>query len=351
MITQISSTAFMFEAILLAAILAIVTSLLAIRLAWRINLVDLPGAAPHKQHTRPTPLAGGIVLFATLFIGSWLTGLLQDATIRSIFIASAIVFAFGLWDDFMRIRPMTKLIGQILASIVLIFLGVSVQILESPEFFIRGSGGLYVALDWLITIFWLVGISNAFNFVDSMDGLAVGLGATSAAFFMLVTLDASQVELTRLSALIIGGCIGLYLFNAPTALLFLGDSGAQLLGFVLGALAIAYQPQNANQASSWLVPILLLAVPIFDAALVIISRIRRKKSIYVGAQDHTFHRLANLGLGPFRSVLVMQIAALLLGCLAVIVLSQPPLIANFIFVLVLAFGAVVLVYLERHNPI
>jgi UDP-GlcNAc:undecaprenyl-phosphate GlcNAc-1-phosphate transferase len=225
-------------------------------------------------------------------------------------------------------------------------MGVSIQIFESPEFFFGGSGPLNVYLDWLLTFLWVIGITNAFNFVDSMDGLSVGLGGLAAAFFMLVTLDAGQPALSRHSALILGVCIGLYFFNSPPAKLFLGDSGAQTLGFILAALAIAYRPVGANQSSSWVVPIMLLGIPIFDMALVVLSRFRRGRPIYISSLDHTYHRLLSFGWDSNRAVLFMHVVSLLLGCLAFVVLTRPPLLANGIFVAVLISGALAIVFLD-----
>lgn len=338
-----------FEAILLSLLLVAVLSWVSIRLAWYLKLIDLPGSAPHKQHTQPTPVAGGIALVLTLLISAWLFGILRDLNVTVTILAGSIVFIFGIWDDFKDIHPLVKLSGQIIAAVVLIRMGVYVRIFESPEFFIRGSDVVNVYLDWLLTIFWIVGITNAFNFVDSMDGLAVGLGGLAAAFFMLVTFDAQQPILSLYSALIIGVCVGLYFFNSPSALLFLGDSGAQTLGFILAVLAIAYRPQGANQSSSWFVPIMLLGVPIFDATLVVISRLRRKQPLFRAARDHTYHRLLKLGLSSTRAVLVMQGTALILGCLAFVVLPQPPLIANVVFIFIVLLSMLALFFLVRRE--
>jgi UDP-GlcNAc:undecaprenyl-phosphate GlcNAc-1-phosphate transferase len=201
----------------------------------------------------------------------------------------------------------------------------------------------------MLTILWVVGITNAFNFVDSMDGLAVGLGAMSAAFFVLLTLEAEQTVLVQHSVLILGVCIGLYLYNSPPAMLFLGDSGAQFLGFILAVLAIAYRSRSAFQASSWFVPVILFSVPIFDTLLIIISRLRRGRPIYAASQDHTYHRLSHLLGSSSRAVLVMQTGALLLCCLAILGLNQPPGIANIIYLTILVVGASALIFLEKRG--
>src|SRR3972149_3753355 len=125
----------------------------------------------------------------------------------------------------------------------------------------------------------IVGITNAFNFVDSMDGLALGLAGIAAAFFMLVTIDSAQPILAALSAVVFGATIGAYFFNAAPARMFLGDSGSQLLGFLLAAIGIAYTPASAGlpQGVTWFTPILVLGVPIFDMGLVVISRLRSRR--------------------------------------------------------------------------
>ncbi len=344
-----STSTSLFQAILAAMLLEVLFGLLSTRAARALKIVDYPGSAPHKQHRCPIPISGGIALVCTLLVSEVLFGTLHNESIRATFIAGLVIFIFGLWDDIKIASPVFKLIGQVLAAIILIQQGVSIRIFESPEFFLKITPTLSLYLDWILTILWIVGITNAFNFVDSMDGLAVGIGGMAAAFFMLVTLDAQQFELSLHSAIIIGACIALYFFNSPPALLFLGDSGAQTMGFILAVLAIAYVPQNANQSSSWLVPILLLGVPIFDTGLVVFSRLRRKQPIYVGARDHTYHRLLNLGFSSNRAVLLMQGVGRLLGCLAFILLHQPPLIANLVFALIVITGAVSIYILDRPN--
>ncbi len=344
--TDILSSAFLFEAVLISLATAVATSLISIQLAILWGWIDEPGSAPHKQHTYPTPLAGGLALFAAIVFSTGIAGLLDIPYVWGTFAAGFIVFAFGLWDDIKDIPPLVKLIGQVIAAVLLIRLGISIQIFESPEFFLHLNSRIDIYLDWLLTIVWVTGITNAFNFVDSMDGLAVGLGGTAAAFFMLVTLDARQFTLSAFSAVIIGICVGLYFFNSPPAKMFLGDSGSQTLGFILAVLAIIYRPLGANQSSSYVVPIMILGVPIFDMVLVVISRLRRKRSIYTAARDHTYHRLLALGLGPTRAVLIMQVVSLTLGCLAVVILNQPPLITNIVFIFVVLLSLFALLLLD-----
>jgi len=344
-----NSLIIIFGTLLAALLISLLISWVSIGIANRAGLIDRPGSAPHKKHGHPVPLAGGMSLFLTILLCAWFFGAFKNPMTRITILAALPVFVFGLWDDRKNLPPSVKLLGQIIAAILLIVQGVYIQIFESPEFFFYGTGGIYIFLDWLLTVFWVVGITNAFNFVDSMDGLAVGLGATAASFFLLVTLDSGQTMLSQYSAVLIGACIGLYFFNSPPAMFFLGDAGAQTLGFFLAVLGISYAPQGANQSSSWFVPIMLLGVPIFDAMLVIISRARRRKPIYAAGLDHTYHRLIQLGFHSNRAVLVMQVTSLSLGCLAFVSLIQSPVIANLIFALVLLAGAMTLVFLDQRT--
>jgi len=326
-----------FRLIFFSVILALLLSPLAARLAPRLRLIDIPGSLPHKQHDRTVPLMGGwVILFTLLAVGAPVLAASTGA-VPSILASSLIVFIFAVVDDRIGLSAPYKLIGQGAASAVLVLSGVQVQ-LFAP------------ALNWanvLITVVWLIGITNAFNFVDSMDGLAVGLAALSAGFFMLVTLDAGQTELSSLCAILLGACIGVYFFNVKPARLFLGDGGSQWLGFMLAAIGMVYTPVGFLRSQSWFVPILLVGVPIFDTVLIVYSRIRRGRSLYRASLDHTYHRLVRFGLDSNRSVLAMHLAALLLNCLAFILLEAAPLWANVLFVSVLAGGVLLMIWMDR----
>jgi UDP-GlcNAc:undecaprenyl-phosphate/decaprenyl-phosphate GlcNAc-1-phosphate transferase len=309
---------------------------IAIKVAVRFQLIDQPNSSPHKIHQHPIPKASGLAIGLAVVALNLLSGNVESSPIRAILLSSVIIFLFGLWDDTHRLSPQWKLIGQILGTIVLISQGVQIRML-----------GSMTILNIALTLIWVIGITNAFNLVDSMDGLVVGLAAIASAFFMLVTVDAGQTSLSLLSAIILGSAIGMLYFNALPARTFLGDSGAQFLGFVLAALAIAYTPPGLPQPSSWFVPILLLSVPIFDTSLVIVSRMKQRKAVYQAGLDHTYHRLVNLGLPSSRAVLTMHLSAIISGCLAFMALPLPPLWANIIFAFALMVGLFLIVWLEN----
>lgn len=347
MTSYIASTGYMFVNILLGLLFTFTSGWFAIRFTRRVGLLDDPNRASHKLHQVPIPLAGGIALVLSMTILVFFLGLWHGIEMGAMLLAALLVFALGLVDDARSLKPLPKLAGQSAAAIILVLAGVYIQIFETTSFFLSGSGQFYFWVDRILTVIWIVGITNAFNLVDSMDGLAVGLGGWSFAFFMLATFDSQQLSLSALSALLLGGCLALYYYNRSPARLFLGDSGAQTLGFLLAAIAILYAPLEKVQNSSWFVPVLLLGIPIFDTSLVVFSRLRRHKPFYQANRDHTYHRLVAMGLEPGRAVFLMHLTGLALECLAFIAVLTDPLYANLIFGGCLAAGLLALVILDH----
>ncbi len=331
--------------ILISATVTFIAALLAIQIAHRLGLIDRPGAAPHKQHKRPTPLAGGITIVLALAVVALLDRGWFSSITSALLMAAAVIFIFGMWDDVRSVPFWVKLIGQTIAVVILISRGIEVH-LFGP--FLFGIKGLLLGnfLNWFLTWLWIAGLVNAFNLVDSMDGLAVGIAASVLGFLLLMLAGTKQMALIQLTAVTLGICLGLYFFNAPPALLFLGDAGAQLLGLFSAVIAILFTPQAPSKASSWFAPILMLGVPIFDTSLVVISRMRRGQPFYSAGRDHTYHRLLALGFDSNRAVLLMHAASLFLGGMAYIALSLQPFYANLIFGLALLAGAVILFFLD-----
>ncbi len=326
-----------FRLILFSTLAALILAPLAGRLAIRLGWVDVPGSLPHKQHLREVSLGGGWSLALAISLGVLLFDFRPYSSIWRLLAASVPVFLFGVWDDRRGLSAPQKLLGQGLSALILILLDIHVRLFSDQ----------LAWLNYALTVFWLVGITNAFNFVDSMDGLAVGLGAITAAFFMLVMQESNQPGMSAFGALLVGACIGLYYFNASPSRLFLGDAGSQWLGFVLAALGIIYTPLGLLRSQSWFTPILLLGVPIFDTVLIVYSRLRRGRPWYLASFDHTYHRLVDFGFDTSRAVLAMHIASIVLGCLAFIALAQPPLLANGIFGACLLLGAAAILWMER----
>src|SRR5688572_12790380 len=260
-------------------------------LAEKLKLLDIPNAAPHKKHTKATPLAGGFLIFFTLLISSFFFRDQISPEMIAIFAGASVIFLFGLWDDTKGLSAAPKLLGQLAASILLISFGVQVRFMTNFALAGYVPSNIAETINILITLFWLIGITNAFNMIDSMDGIVAGLGSIASAFFMIATIISNQSTLTFWLAIIFGINLALYFWNGIKSRFFLGEAGAQTIGFLLASFGILYNPLNRNPESSWIVPIMLLGIPIFDTTLVVLSRLKRKQKIGSGRRDHTYHRL------------------------------------------------------------
>jgi UDP-GlcNAc:undecaprenyl-phosphate GlcNAc-1-phosphate transferase len=316
-------------------------------LAERLGIMDVPGSAPHKQHARPTPLAGGILIIVVIAVLVAIYRNFLSRDMLAVLIGAFIVFFFGLWDDYKGLSAGPKLIGQLIASAVVISLGVQVRfmtVLLDP-----GTISPVIAqlLNILITLFWLIGITNAMNMIDSMDGIVAGLGVIASAFFMSAAIFSEQTALAVWSANLLGISVGLYFWNGLSVRFFLGDSGAQTIGFLLASLGILYNPLNRNPESSWIIPIMLLGVPIFDTTLVVLSRLRRGQPVGSGRRDHTYHRFIKLGMKPRIAVLCVHGMALIISSLAFQTFYLKPWVAIIFFAGSILGGLTFLLWLER----
>ena len=215
--------------------------------------------------------------------------------------------AVGLIDDRLGLPAWVKLGGQLCGSIILVYFGIHVQ-LQLPS-----------AANYAITILWLVGISNAINFLDNMDGLSAGVSAVAASFILLLATVEGQFLVAALAAALLGATTGFLRYNFYPAEIYMGDAGSLFLGFMLAVLAMQLRfPQNSSFVT-WMVPFFILGVPIFDMVLVVFSRLRRGVSPNTPGQDHVSHRLAGRGFSQREAVLILYLFAGICGMVAVFI--------------------------------
>ena len=302
------------------------------RVAHRAGMTDAPSA--RKVHSEPTPLLGGaaiylavvlaLVVFGERFYVAQLVGILMGATLVSF---------LGLWDDRRPLRPAVKLGGQVLATLVLVASGVRVAMFG------------VVWLDAVVTVLWVVAVTNAFNFMDNMDGLSGGVAGIAAGYILLLAVMNDQRLVAPLAAAVAGACIGFLVYNFNPASIFMGDGGSLFLGFVLAALAIKLNFRGHPPAVTWMVPVFLLAVPLFDLALVVVSRIRRRVNPFTTAgKDHLSHRLVRRGASMREATLALYLLGCAAGSVAVLVSQSTALEA---FVLAAAAAGLALMGLWR----
>lgn len=332
--------------VLLGLFLGLGLSPIAISLARRLKFIDDPNSSPRKIHRKPTPRAGGIVIFIGLVLGTLINISNLDDKINKIVIAGAIIFLTGVIDDHKSITVFQKFSGQFLATTALILLGVRVQMFEGMVLSIPMSENTALVLDLIVTYLWVIGLSNAFNFIDSMDGLLTQLSQIAIFFLAVSALLFGQYEIVIFMVLLVGLLTSISVFNSHPAVYFLGDSGALFLGFVLAAVSILLEPIDLPQPSSWFLPITLFTLPLFDMFLVVTSRMRHKIKFYKASTDHTYHRLCRFGFSNNRAIEIMKLESFIWGFVGIFAIYQTPLFANLLFGLFLVNFVVSYIFLD-----
>lgn len=290
-----------------ALVLALSVTPLARRTAQHIGMVDRPSA--RKQHTVPTPLLGGAAIYLAVIVALLLLGdRFYVNQVIGIFLGATLVSFMGLWDDRRSLSPWVKLMVQFVAAGILALTDVRISLFPWP------------ALNVAATLFWVVGITNAMNLLDNMDGLSGGIAAIAALFFLLFAAMSKQYLVGALAAALVGACIGFLFYNLNPARIFMGDTGSLFLGFTLAAVGIKLRFPDNSAFVTWMVPVLVLAVPIFDTSLVIVSRLRRGLNpLTTPGKDHLSHRLARFTGSPREAVLICYLIGFIAGLLATFV--------------------------------
>lgn len=315
------------------------------RLALRLGIVDKPN--PRKLHRSPMPLLGGLAIYCGTAVSIMFSLDGQSrGQIFGILAGATLLLVTGILDDRGLLHHQIKLfVAMPLAAATLVALGVRLHIASDYV-----PGPMATVFDVGLTLLWVVGITAAFSILDHMDGLVSGIAAIASFFFALLAILNGQVLVATLGIAVFGASLGFLRWNFKPARIFMGDGGAMFLGFMAATLGLKLHLTQTPQAIAWMIPVLVLAVPIFDTTLVTISRSRRGLVPFASpGKDHTAHRLANLRLGQRGAVLVMYGAGLLFGVLAV-ALSRLSLQRPVVFGIVLALTALAGVALFENLP-
>ncbi len=275
------------------------------RLSLRLGFVDSP--AKRKLHSTPMPLMGGVAIFAGAIIAMLIFARQLPSSVAGVVLAGSVVSLVGLWDDRKHLPAWVKLASQLVGGLILAYFDIRVK-LPIPLF-----------LNYALTLIWLAGISNAINFLDNMDGLSAGVSAVVAAFILLLGLQNNQLLVSALAAALLGACLGFLRYNFKPAKIFMGDVGSLFLGFLLAVLGLQLRfPTNVNFVT-WMVPVFLLGMPIFDTTLVVISRLRRGVSPNTAGKDHTSHRLVDAGFSQREAVLILYLVTGAFGMISLFI--------------------------------
>lgn len=317
-------------AFILAAITSMIVAPLMIKFAFKVGAVDVP-KDERKIHSKPMPRIGGlsfIIGFFVAIIFSLLT-VKVDTSVNLVgfFIGSAIVAAVGFLDDIYHIKPWQKLLGQVIAAILVIISGLRICYINIPFITLYGLNDV---LSIIITFFWIIGVTNALNLIDGLDGLATGVSAIATlALTIVFALNGSGELPLLITVALLGGLVGFLPYNFNPAKTFMGDTGSNFLGFTLATVSMIGMAKTYTLMAI-VVPVVILGLPIFDTLFAICRRVLHHKSIMEADRGHIHHRLIDAGLSQKQAVLVLYGVTALLGILAVIILES-----NFWKVLIL----------------
>lgn len=325
------------------------------QLALRLGIMDQPG--PRKVHLAPMPLLGGLAIYtgAILAIIFFIDGNTR-AQIVSVLAGATLLLGVGILDDCKLLHHQFKLfVAMPLAALILLASGIQATVLNdflislSPTLFLR-TPALLSLCSSALTALWVVGITAAFSILDHMDGLCAGIAAIASAFFLIFAGLGGQVLVGSLAAAMLGASLGFLRWNFNPAKIFMGDGGAMFLGFMMATLGLKLRLPDLPWTTSWLIPVLILGVPIFDTTLVTISRIRRGLIPFASpGKDHFAHRLANLGLGQRGAVLVLYTLGGLFGMLAWLV-SRLSMWQAYALAGIMALAALLAIIALEHAP-
>ncbi len=304
------------------------------RLAIAMGFVDIP--SHRKAHRTPTPLLGGAAIFVGAILGVLIIyGGNPQPTVIGVVLAASVVALTGLIDDYRPLPAWMKLSGQFLGFLILAYFGIRVR-LPVPDL-----------VNYAITLLWLLGITNAINFLDNMDGLSAGISAVMASFILLLALINGQFLVAALAAGLLGACLGFLRYNFPPAQIFMGDVGSLFLGFLLAVMGIQLRfPANSNFVT-WMVPVFLFGLPIFDMMLVVSSRLRRGLSPNTAGKDHISHRLVLLGFSSREAILILYLFSGALGMMALYITQATVIEAYAIALVAVILAVAAIIRLER----
>src|SRR5438876_10129364 len=266
------------------------------RFARILGVVDQPGEG-RRLHLRPIPRLGGIALLLGIFVPA-LAFLTLNGVYRGILLGAAVATCVGVVDDFRGLRWWGKLGGQLSAAGIAVGFGVQVDRFTFPVI------GIQQLPDWVgvpATLLWIVAIMNMVNFLDGMDGLAAGICAIAGSTFAVIALSLGKPEAAILSAIVAGACFGFLRHNFYPARIFMGDSGALLLGFTLATLSVQGLLKTAATVALFF-PLIVLAIPILDTGFVVARRLKYRQPVYVADREHLHHRFVRIGFSQRRAV-------------------------------------------------
>jgi len=288
-------------------------------LAYKIGAVDVP-KDDRRVHDHPIPRLGGLAIFYGFLISILCFGLV-DNELKGILIGALVIVALGIVDDVKQLSAKIKFLTQIVVAVIVVYHGVVIRYISVPEFIVEGGILPLGIFSVPITIIWIAGVTNAVNLIDGLDGLAVGVSSIATFSLFFIAILAGEMRVAIISAALAGACLGFLPYNFNPAKIFMGDTGSTFLGYMLSVICIQGLFKG-YVVISFIIPFLILGLPIFDTAFAIARRIWNKKPIMAPDRGHLHHRLMDMGFSQKQTVAILYIIASILAMSAVVVLES-----------------------------
>ncbi|MBR2081333.1 MAG: undecaprenyl/decaprenyl-phosphate alpha-N-acetylglucosaminyl 1-phosphate transferase [Oscillospiraceae bacterium] len=323
--------------LLLACVVSFLSTPLVKSLAYKLGAIDVP-KDNRRMHKEPIPRLGGLAIFIAFILTSLLFADI-DHEMRGILLGALIIVILGVVDDSKTMKAVPKFIVQIVAAGVAVGHGCVIQFISNPNVF---SETTYLNLGWIsypLTIIWIVAITNAVNFIDGLDGLAVGVSAISTASLLVIALMVGERNVAILLAALLGACLGFIPYNLNPAKIFMGDTGATFLGYMMACLSVQGL-FKLYAVISFAVPFLILGIPIFDICFAIIRRVAHGQSPMQADRGHVHHRLIDSGFNQKQTVGITYMLTAMLGLAAVVLTTSGEMRALMLIGSVLLVGGI-----------
>lgn len=315
---------------LLAFVIALVVTYICTpfvkQLAIRVGAIDKPDA--RKVHQVSIPRLGGLAIYIG-YIVSLCYSVSDISAVKGLLIGSVILVAVGIWDDIKQIGPKTKLLGQIIAALMVPLFGNSVHFISIGDYMLYLE---YLAVP--LTVFWIVGFTNIVNLIDGLDGLAAGISLIACITIFVVTMQMGQVDLACITLALAGAACGFLRYNFNPAKIFMGDTGSMLLGYTMASISVMGSVKTAATVAL-VVPVIVLGLPILDTLFAIIRRRINGRPVFKPDKGHLHHRLLAMGLTQKQAVLLMYAVTAVLGCISIIVAKVNILIGLVLVLIIL----------------
>ena len=329
--------AYVLIALLVAMVLSFLMTPVVKSFAYKVGAIDVPKDS-RRMHKVPVPRLGGLAIFSGFMVSALLFVPLTSE-MKSIMLGAVVIVVLGVIDDSMALPALLKFVVQILAALIPALNGVTIRVFTNPNVF---SSDLYWKLGKLslpLTVLWIVAVTNSVNLIDGLDGLANGVSTISATTMLVIALLLGETDVSLALAALVGACIGFMPYNLNPAKMFMGDTGATFLGYILATMSIQGLFKY-YAVISFVVPFLILGLPIFDTTFAFFRRLAHGQSPMRADRGHIHHRLIDMGLNQKQAVATLYVISAILGLSAVVLTTGGEQRAILLFAALCIAGAV-----------